>query len=87
MKIEYKTEVYNATKGFFYFFIAMMLIITLLIFIGILLNAPFLGVVGFISICILPFIFEKKIKQVFTKKVFLEFNDLSFSITLYQFNN
>jgi hypothetical protein len=87
MKIEYKTEDYNATKGFLYVFFSILLIIGLLILIGIWLNTPFFGVVGFICLCIFPFVFEKKIKQVFTKSVFLEFDELSFSVTTYQSNN
>ncbi|MEI7595985.1 MAG: hypothetical protein WCK02_09575 [Bacteroidota bacterium] len=87
MKTEYKTEDYNATKGFLYFFIAIMLFVTILILVGMWLNAPYLGVIGFICFCILPFAFEKKIKQIFTKRIFLEFDDLSFSVTKYHLKN
>lgn len=87
MKTEYKTEVYNANKTFFYLIIVFILIILLLIFLGIWLKIPLVSVAGFICLCVLPFIFEKKIKKSFTKRILLEFTDSTFSVTTYQSND
>lgn len=83
MRTEYKTEIFEANKAILFFFIGFLLIVGILIFGGKVLKTPIIPVIGFICLCIFPFVFEKRIKQIFTKQVFLEFNDLSFSITKY----
>ena len=81
MKSEYKSEVYKATQGFLSLWILLILLIFSSIFIGRWLQIPaFIGVTWIICLFISPFIFEKRIKQIFTKSVFLEFDDLSLSI-------
>ena len=85
-KKHYNVEEYKATLGFFYLWIFLMLIILISILIGRLLNIPAsIGVIWIVCLFILPFIFEKKIKQAFTKQILIEFEDLSFSI--YTFNS
>lgn len=88
MKKEYKTEEYKAISGFFYLYILLIFIIFLSVLIGRLLNIPdTIFAIWIICLFILPFIFERKIKLIFTKKVLLEFDDLSFSIKLFQSKN
>lgn len=84
MRTEYKTENYDATKGFLVLWVTFMVAILFLILIGLWLNVPpLVGVFCYIFLCILPFAVEKKIKQLFTQRIFLEFNELSFSVTKY----
>ena len=86
MNTEYKTEFYNATKGFVYLLIYFLIFIIILIFVSRWLQSPLFAVGGWICLCILPFIFEKKIKKSFTKRILLEFNDLNFSVQTYKSN-
>lgn len=87
MKSEYQTEVYNSTKLILYFFSISIVIISLLIFIGRLMNSPVIAVGGVIIVFILPFVFEKRLKQLFTKKVILKFDDFSFTVTFYRLDS
>lgn len=87
METKYKTEVYNIAKTVFCTFLFIIIITLLLSAIGIYFKTPILGGAGFALGAILPFAFGKKIKRWFTRRYFLEFNDSSFLITKYQFNN
>ena len=80
MKITYKTESYNALNAFLYLYGSALLIVFLIISIAMWLKVPILSVIGFICIVLLPYLFEKKIKQWFTKKFILEFDNLSFTV-------
>lgn len=84
----YNTDEYKANIGFIYLWISLILIIFFSIFIGRQLNiSAFIAIPWIISLFILPFVFEKSIKQLFTKSVQLEFNDSSFSISKYSSKN
>jgi hypothetical protein len=83
MKTKYQTELYEPNKGLIYLWTISMIFLALLIVISIWLNIFAIALTGFICVCILPFFFEKKIKQFFIKKLFIELDETSFSITTY----
>jgi len=88
MKIEYNTEEYRATSGFLFLWILLMLIIFTSIIVGRWLHIPAsIGVGWIIFIFILPFVFEKRIKQSFTNRVIIELDNTSFSIKKYVVRN
>lgn len=88
MDIQYITNEYKANNVFIYLWVVLMLTIFLSIFIGRSLGLPaYIGVTWIVCLFILPFVFEKKVKQIFTKKILLEFTDSFFSVTVYQSND
>jgi hypothetical protein len=87
MKKEYETEIYYSRKSFVYLFSIIMVLFIALYFWGIMFNTPLFPILGFIFLCFLPFFFQKRIKNFFTKRAFLEFDDFRISIKVYQHNN
>lgn len=83
MKKQYNSLITYALKGTIYLFFIMVILMTFLILIAVKLDMGS-SIVGF-SLTLLfisPFLFEKKIKDFFTKRVFLKFDSQAFSITL-----
>jgi hypothetical protein len=87
MKKTYDILIYNARKGFIYFFLVLILLILLLILIAVKLNAPLIGAIGIGCLFVMPFLFEKKIKRIFTTRGFLTFSDKTFSIAIRHLTN
>lgn len=87
MKMEYDTKEYRATSGFLLLWILLTLTIFISIGVGRWLHIPaYIGVGWIIFLFILPFVFEKRIKNTFTNRVLIEFDDTSFSINNYAVN-
>jgi hypothetical protein len=88
MRKEYTCQIYYAGKAFIIGFPIFMTITIIIILLGRLLNiSPGLGVVLVITFWVSPFLFQKKIKNKFTKNALLEFDNNSFSITTSNLNN
>jgi len=83
MNTEFKTAKYNATSMFFILWLIFMLIVALLVVISIAINLPQFGVAGYVCLCIAPFVFEKRIKRLFTQKVDVRFGDSGIKIVIY----
>jgi hypothetical protein len=81
MMKEYKTEKYNAIKAFVYLFVLFVITMLLVIYLSVKLNMPLLGVIYFICFTIFLFLFKKKILDLFTNRIILEFNEDAFIIT------
>ncbi|WP_426324384.1 hypothetical protein [Pedobacter sp. R-06] len=79
--ISYNTKSYNTGKAFLYALPAYLLITLLLISVARLLMMPKLGVVAWIVLSVIPFVFQKKIKLLFTRKIILNFDDKNFKIS------
>jgi hypothetical protein len=54
------------------------------IYIAVILKSPVLGTVGFVLICTMPFLFQKSVKELFTKDTILKFDDDSFLVIMYR---
>ena len=78
-KIQYSSKSYNVIKATIIALIIFLIPAALIIAIGRYLhNVNF--VYGFIFICIIPFLFKKKFKNLFTRTVNLEFDEKAFII-------
>ena len=75
---EFKVNIYDAPRYLLFLICSLILLTTMFLFLGVILKTPIIGCVGWVIICILPFVFEKRIKNWFTKKYLLEFNNSSF---------
>lgn len=88
MQKTYKCQIYYAGKAFIIEFpIFMAFTILLMLFLIYLNISPSIGVVIVITFWISPFVFQKKIRNKFTKNALLEFDDNSFSITTSNLND
>jgi hypothetical protein len=88
MEKKYNCQIYYALKGFYYSFPFLALIIVIAFILVRFLYVPsYIGVILIISSWILPFFFQKRIKNKFTKNVLLEFSDSMFSIVTSDLNN
>ena len=81
MKKEYKSQIYNTLKAFLYSFPLFISGFVLLIFISVQLKSDLLIIFGSICLFISPFIFQKNIRNIFTRKVLLEFDEQAFIVT------
>lgn len=83
MKTKYNTAVYEANKMFLILSLIFFPSAFLIVFIGRWINSLPFFVIAFIILMLSPYFFEKKIKAFFTKKVLLEFDELSFTMIKY----
>jgi len=86
-KTLYNSQTYNPLKAFLYAFPVYALLTGLLILIIRPLHMPGLGVVIWIVISIVPFLFQKRFKEVFTRNIELIFDNQSFIIQEYDIKN
>jgi len=82
MAKQYSLCVYNAKKAFAYTFPLFVLVIFLFLYTGASIHSFAFSIISFIIICLIPFIFEKRIKRFFTKNALIEFNARFFSLQL-----
>lgn len=87
MKNEYSSEIYRPIQAFIYCFICWIFILAFFAFIALELKMKALFPIGFICAGIAPFLFQKRIKNLFTNKAIVGFDNESFSITTYNLNN
>jgi hypothetical protein len=87
MKQEYHTQIYHALRAFAFWLPLMILALLILIYIGVAINSPIFGAVGFILICIVPFFFQRRVRRKFTESAILEFDDYGFSIRISKLKN
>ena len=85
--ISFDTLSYNATKAFCVIFPIYILLIGLSIATGVIVHKPIIGVIGWISISALPFLIQKKVKRLFTRKVTIEFSEKGFFVNEYSLDN
>ncbi len=83
MNKEFATQKYNATTLLFVFLLTMMLIILLLIVVGKVIGSVQFAIAGYVCLCTLPFLFEKRIKALFTQKAAVRFNNSGMSVVCY----
>ena len=82
-KTLYKSQTYNPLKAFLYVFPIYVLLTGLIIIIFRQLHMPALGVMGWIIISSVPFIFQKRFKETLTKNIELTFDEQSFLVREY----
>ncbi len=83
-KISYSSQTYNAGKAFLYAAPVYILLIGAVIEIGVYLHRPLIAVAGWVIISSVPFLFQKRFKYIFTRRLELEFDDQAFSIKEYK---
>lgn len=86
-QISYTSKSYNMGKAFLYAFPIYISLTLLVIYIGKLLMMPKFGVVAWIILTIIPFLFQKKFKRSFTRKTILDFNPDAFKVAEYDLQN
>lgn len=82
-KILYNSQTFNPLRAFLYGFSIYALLIGILILIFRQLHMPAFGVVVWIVISSVPFLFQKRVKEVFTRNMELTFDNQSFLIQEY----
>ncbi|MBS1524144.1 MAG: hypothetical protein JST19_00760 [Bacteroidetes bacterium] len=82
-KIFYSSQTYNAFKAFLYFVPFYITLLGTLLAGSLLLHKPLIAVIGWVLLNSVPFLFQKRFKRIFTRRVELEFDDESFSIKEY----
>lgn len=87
MKQKYNCQVYNALRSFLYCLLIWVLFMALIAFVSLGLNILILFPLGFVSSLILPFLFQKKIKNYFTREASIEFDKSFFIINIMKFNS
>lgn len=87
MKNEYCSQIYKPIQAFIYCFICWLFIMAFFAFLALKLKINALFPIGFICTGIVPFLFQKRIKDLFTKRAIISFDNESFSITTYSLNN
>jgi hypothetical protein len=83
-KISYSSQIYNSGKAFLYAAPVYILLIIAVIGIGVYLRRPSIGVIGWVIISSVPFLFQKRFRYIFTRRLELEFDDQAFSIKEYK---
>jgi hypothetical protein len=83
----YSCNVYNARNLFLFCFAAFILILGIFAIIGLLAKIIFILPLGFVILSVTIFSYQKKIKNLFTKRAFLEFTNESFTVTLRNLKN
>src|SRR5580692_1857474 len=83
-KISYSSQTYNSGKAFLYAAPVYILLIIAVIGIGVYLRRPSIGVIGWVIISSVPFLFQKRFRYIFTRRLELEFDDQAFSIKEYK---
>ena len=79
--ISYTTKSYNVGKAFLFALPAFILITLLLLLIALKSSAPAIFIVGWIALMTIPFLFQKKFKLLFTRKIILNFDNENFKIS------
>ncbi len=87
MRNEYNTQVYKPIRAFIYCFISWIFIMAAFALMAIKLKIKILFPIGFIFTGIIPFLFQKKIKNLFTKRAVIGFDSENFSITTHNLDN
>ena len=82
-KVSYESQTYNPVKAFLYVFPIYILLVIIVIGIGVFLRNPIIGGLGWIIISSVPFIFQKRFKEAFTRNIELTFDNQSFLIQEY----
>ena len=83
IKILYNSRTYNALRAFLYVFPIYALLTGILILIIRPLHMPGLGVVIWIVISTVPFLFQERVKKAFTRNIELTFDNQTFLIQEY----
>lgn len=81
--ISYNSQTYNPFKSFLIAFPTLIILVTLVIIIARYIHSEAFVVIGWISVCLIPFLFQKNYKKLFTRNVTLNFDNHLFSITEY----
>lgn len=83
MKEEYNCQIYSALNGFYYGF-PIMIVVTVLMFflIKFLHLLPSIGVIIIICLWLTPFLFQKRIKDLYTKRAIISFDNEIFQLQL-----
>ena len=87
MNNTYNCQIFYGMKMFMYSLLTACIFLVLVFYIGILIRFPYFGAICFVILCIIPFIFQKKIKQLFTKQVNIKFEPDGFTIVTFSINN
>jgi len=82
-KILYASQTYNVIKAFLYGFPAFIILVALVIVIGRYIHSEAFVAVGWVSVCSLPFLVQKRYKKLFTRNITLAFDNQGFSISEY----
>lgn len=84
MKKEYRSEYFDVSKCLLYILLTLISSGLIIIYSNRYFRTPLIAVLEFILLCIVPFFFEKRIKQLFTGEVNLEFDENGFSVKFYK---
>ena len=87
MTKKYNCEIYNFKKAFVYIFLIITLSLGIIGLLAVRFSLVFFFPLGLICLLILPYIFKKRIKSLFTNRVLLDFSDEHFSASIYRSEN
>ena len=85
-KVSYHSRTYNAFKASLVALPIYILLLGLVMTISWKLQKPIIGILGWVIVSSVPFFYQKRFKQLFTKQVDLEFTDEYFGIKEYALN-
>ena len=80
MKTSYQTETYNPSRAFFVFFPIFIVLTLTIIYLARFLHEALFAIVGWIALCTIPFLFQKKFQNLFSREAFLEFDNEKFYV-------
>ncbi len=86
-QIFYSSKTYKVIKAFLYGFSIYVCCTGILIFISFKMDTPLIGVIGWILMSTIPFLFQRRFKEFFSVKVDLTFDTLIFSVKEYNLND
>lgn len=79
-EISYTSQTYNAAKAFICAFPIFCTCLVLVIFFGRHIDSEGFVIAGWIGLCTIPFLFQRRFKQLFTRKIFVEFDSQVFLV-------
>lgn len=82
--LSYKSKTYNVWRAFLFGILIFVLVVISIIIVGRLIDNFLFVLLGWIGICTVPFLFQKQYKNIFTRKVSLEFDNKCFLVNEYR---
>lgn len=86
-KILYNSQTYNVAKASLYALPAFVVLVALIIVIARYIHSEAFAGIGWVLACSVPFLFQKRFKESFTRNIELTFDNQSFLIQQYSIKN
>lgn len=83
-EIRYNSQKYDAVKAFLYAVPTLIALVSIVIITARYIHSEAFVVIGWVLVCSVPFLFQKAYKQMFSRRVELEFNNQNFTVKEYK---